>query len=364
MFQSVADFFLTMRKIIPVILLLLLIPLFAWLSYRQQSYYTLDGFAQGTTYRVIYQYPFGWRYMFNRRSAMLQDEIDSLLAGFDRSLSLYVPESVISRVNRNDPGVVADDYFVEIFKTATEVTRKTGGAFDITVGPLVNAWGFGPDGKADPGTVNIDSLLQLVGMDKVVLQGRKLVKKVPGVQLDVNAIAQGYAVDVVGSFLESRGIRNYLIELGGEIRTRGHKINGRPWTVGIDRPVDNNLIPGQDLQVIMECFEINLATSGNYRKFYEKNGVKYAHSIDPRSGYPVLDRLLSVTITAPDCMTADAYATACMVMGLEEGISLVEEMPELEGYFIYSDEKGAFKTWMTEGFRQYLREDQLEPSLQ
>lgn len=352
-----------MRKIIPVALLLLLIPLFAWFAYRQQSYYTVDGFAQGTTYRVIYQYPFGWRYMFNRGSAMLQDEIDSLLAVFDRSLSLYVPESIISRINRNEPGVVVDDYFLEIFKTAAEVTSKTGGAFDITVGPLVNAWGFGPDGPANTDTLNIDSLLQLVGMDKVVLQGRKLVKKVPGVQLDMNAIAQGYAVDVVGRFLESRGIRNYLVEVGGEIRSRGHKTGGQPWTVGIDKPVENNIIPGQNLQVILECFEINLATSGNYRKFYEKNGVKYAHSIDPSSGYPVLDRLLSVTITAPDCMTADAYATACMVLGLEEGIRLVKEMPELEGYFIYSDENGAFRTWMTEGFRQYLQEDHsVEPT--
>lgn len=349
-----------MRKIIPALLLLLLIPLFAWLSYRQQSYYTVDGFAQGTTYRIIYQYPFGWRYMFNRRSTMLQEEIDSLLVGFDRSLSLYVPESVISRINRNDPEVEVDDYFLEIFRTATEVSRKTSGAFDITVGPLVNAWGFGPEGFADTGSVNIDSLLQLVGMDKVVLEGRKLVKKVPGVQLDVNAIAQGYAVDVVGGFLESRGIRNYLVELGGEVRSRGHKTGRQPWLVGIDKPVDNNIVPGQNLQVILECFEINLATSGNYRKFYEKNGVKYAHSIDPRSGYPVMDRLLSVTITAPDCMTADAYATACMVMGMEEGSRLIQDMTEMEGYFIYSDKHGAFKTWMTEGFRQYLREDQTE----
>ncbi len=347
-----------MRKYILVLVLLLVIPLFSYLRYRQEAYIAINGFAQGTTYRVIYRFPFGLKYIIDRRTAYLDEEIDSILLAFDRSLSVYRPESIISRINRDEPGVKVDDLFREVFQKSEQVTLDTDGAFDITVGPLVRAWGFGPEGLEDEENVNVDSLLQYVGMNKVKLEGDTIVKALPGIQLDVNAIAQGYSVDLLSRFLENKGIRNYLVEVGGEINTRGHKQGGLPWSIGVDKPVDNNMIPGEDLQVILHFHDISLATSGNYRKFYEKNGVKYAHSIDPRTGYPARDRLLSVTLTAEDCMTADAYATACMVIGLDKSIRLIESHPNLEGYLIYSDENGAFRVYMTDAFSQYIAEDQ------
>ena len=311
------------------------------------TYIKLAGFTQGTTYHITYK---------SKDKLNLQDKIDTLLADFDRSLSAYLPGSVIDRVNRNDTSVRPDDHFLRVFHKAQEVYETTDGAFDITVAPIVNAWGFGFTEKADVDSNMIDSLLQYVGMNKIRLEEEKIVKKYPGTMLDVNAIAQGYSVDVVADFLDQKGIRHYLVEIGGEVRTKGRNPEFRLWTVGIDKPVDNNFIPGEMLQAKLQLKNSSLATSGNYRKFYEENGIKYAHSINPKTGYPVLSNLLSVTVQASDCMTADAYATAFMVMGLERTLQFLSEHKELQTFLIYSDMDGQIKTFTTKILKRHIRE--------
>jgi thiamine biosynthesis lipoprotein len=311
------------------------------------EYIKLAGFTQGTSYHITYE---------SRDSIDLQYTIDSLLADFDSTFSIYIPGSVISRINRNEYGIVINDYFIRVFNKAYEVYKATDGAFDITVAPLVNAWGFGFTEKADVDSAMIDSLLQYVGMEKVAIRDGRVIKKYRETMLDCNAIAQGYAVDVIAFFLDKKDIRNYLVEVGGEIRTKGVNPEGNMWRIGIDRPDEKNIIPGAFLQAIVELQNRSLATSGNYRKFYEINGIKYAHSIDPKTGYPVMKRLLSATVLADDCITADAYATALMVMGMDRGKELLSEHKELEAYLIYSDDEGNYRTYFTPGLKRYLYE--------
>jgi thiamine biosynthesis lipoprotein len=265
---------------------------------------------------------------------------------------------VISRINNNDKDVKVDSLFRKVFNKAKEVNELSDGAFDITVGPIVNAWGFGPELRVKIDSALIDSLIQFVGMNKVRIEKERVIKSDPGVKLDVNAIAQGYSVDIIAGFLSDKGIKNYLVEIGGEISAVGTKKKGTPWKVGVDKPYDNNYIPGQDLQVILAMKDNSMATSGNYRKFFEENGVKYSHSIDPKTGYPVRHNLLSVTVTAPDCMSADAFATAFIIMGMEKSIKLVKKLDGIEAYFIYSDDKGDFFTEFTDGFREIIIEVQ------
>jgi FAD:protein FMN transferase len=231
----------------------------------------------------------------------------------------------------------------------------TAGAFDITVGPLVRAWGFGPDVHKNFSESKRDSLMKLVGMEKVSLINGRLIKSDPGIYLDVNAIAQGYSVDVASRYFDNLGISNYLIEIGGEVRARGKKA-GALWRIGIDRPDDNNMSPGQTLQAIVKIADKALATSGNYRKFYIEDGIKYSHEIDPKTGYPAKNTLLSVTIIAGECAMADGIATACMVMGKDKTIEFLGAHPEFEAYLIYSDDSGNFKTWISEKLKKYISE--------
>lgn len=311
---------------------------------------TIDGFTQGTTYHIVFEQGS----IIKPGTPISKYQIDSLLADFDLSLSSYHPNSIISRINRNEPSVLLDDYFIKVFNISFEVYKATDGIFDLTVAPLVNAWGFGPEESSGSDSLTIDSLMQFVGMNKVRISENYLVKDLDGIKLDVNAVAQGYSVDVVGSFIEEKGIKNYLVEIGGEVRARGRKLHGKSWRVGIDKPYENNFDPGEDLQEILIMDDMSLATSGNYRKFYVKDGVKYSHSIDPGTGYPVMDRLLSATIVSRECIYADAYATACMIMGLEESIKLVNSNEMLEAYFVYSGESGEFQIQFTDGFEKYI----------
>ncbi|NJK85167.1 MAG: FAD:protein FMN transferase [Bacteroidales bacterium] len=257
-------------------------------------------------------------------------------------MSTYVPNSIISRFNRNETGVIPDEHFLTIYKKAVEVNKKTNGAFDITVAPIVNAWGFGYTEKNDADSAKIDSLLQYVGMDKLILEGKTIQKKDPNVMFDFNAIAQGYSVDLVADFLESKGISAYMVEIGGEIKAKGKNPKNSKWRIGIDRPIDNNVIPGATLQNIIEISNYSLATSGNYRKFIEKEGRKYGHIINPKTGYPEYSNMLSVTVIAKDCMVADAYATSFMVMGKDKTIEFLNNNRELEAYLIFSDDSGNF----------------------
>jgi thiamine biosynthesis lipoprotein len=300
---------------------------------------SFTGFAQGTTYSIVYEN--------NKRinADDLKEKVEKILSDFDMSLSLYKDNSVISRINRNED-VLPDSYFTEVFKKSSEVYRMTDGAFDITVAPLVKAWGFGPNERKDFSESKLDSLLNLIGMDKISIVNGRLVKENPAITLDVNAIAQGYSVDVLYDAFNNLGFKNYLVEIGGEVRARGTKA-GSKWRIGIDRPVDNNMSPGEDLEAVVRISDEALATSGNYRKFYVEDGIKYSHTINPKTGYPAKNRLLSATIIAGDCAMADAIATACMVMGKEVAIDFITKNTNFKAYFVFSDDAGNMRTWVS-----------------
>jgi thiamine biosynthesis lipoprotein len=222
--------------------------------------------------------------------------------------------------------------------------------------PLVRAWGFGPDEHKNFDKSKLDSLLSLVGFGKIELRDGLLIKSDPRITLDVNAIAQGYTVDVICRAFDKAGITNYLVEVGGELRTKGTK-EGEPWKIGIDKPVDDNMVPGAELQAVIKLTGKALATSGNYRKFYIEDGVKYSHTIDPKTGYPAKNRLLSATIIASDCTTADGIATACMVMGVEKAISFIKNNREIEGYLVYSDDDGSYRSWISDELGKDISEE-------
>lgn len=298
-----------------------------------------NGFTQGTTYSIVYD---------NNKKidpAELKEKVEKILADFDMSLSLYKDSSILTRINRNED-VVTDSFFNEVFAKSASISEMTGGAFDVTVGPLVKAWGFGPDEHKNFDVSRLDSLLSLVGMDKVSLVNGHVIKNNPGIMLDFNAIAQGFSVDVICKFFDGLGLHNYLIEIGGEVRAKGTK-GGAKWRIGIDRPEENNMSPGENLEAVIGITDEALATSGNYRKFYVENGVKYSHTINPKTGYPAKNNLLSATILADECATADGIATACMVMGKEASIEFIENNPQFRAFLVFSDDQGNFKTWIS-----------------
>jgi FAD:protein FMN transferase len=308
----------------------------------------ISGFAQGTTYHIKY---------YDEKNRDLQKEIDQLLDNFNKSVSLYDSTSIISRVNNNEKNVVLDEYFKACFNKSMDVSKTTDGAFDATVGPLVSSWGFSYKQKIKMDSLTVDSILKFVGYNLVEIKNGKVVKKDPRVKLDFNALAQGYSVDLVSRFLDSHNISNYLVEIGGEVYAKGKKSNGDFWTVGVEKP-ENNPENQNPLIATVKLENKALNTSGNYRKFYIENGVKYSHEINPKSGYPAHNSLLSATVLADDCMTADAYATAFMVMGLEKSIKFLSEHKELMGYLIYTDEKNNYKIYESAGFKEILTEEE------
>ncbi len=307
----------------------------------------IAGETQGTYYAITY---------YADDSISLHPAIDSLLHRFDSTASTYKPNSIISRLNNNDPHARADEMFGIIFRKSMEVSEKTYGAFDITVGPLVNAWGFGLSNRLKMDQHIVDSLKPLVGYHKVKLNNGKLLKTDPRIRIDFNAIAQGYAVDVVGAFLDSKGIQSYIIDIGGEVLARRSKPGGEKWSVAIEMPT-RQADDERTVQAVVMLQDMAISTSGSYRKFYEENGIRYSHTIDPASGYPVVHSLLSVSVMASDCMTADAYATALMVMGVEKGKEFLKHSKGLEAYFIYSAPDSSMKTYCTKGFEKLLKKD-------
>lgn len=331
-----------MKKIRQTLCCLVIVLLTFSCTPSKTVYVRNEGMVFGTTYHLIYQ-----------SKEDLHSEIKLKYNEFDLSLSTYNKESVISKVNKNVP-VEADAYFLKLFNAAKKISAHTHGAFDMTVAPLVNAWGFGFTNKDSISTELIDSLRQYIGMDKVWLEGKQVKKANEAVMLDASAIAKGYAVDVIADFLEAKGIDNYMVEIGGEIRMRGKNHKGVAWRVGIDKPIDDPKVLKRDLQAIISIDNGALATSGNYRNFYYENGRKYAHTIDPATGYPVQHELLSASVIAKDCMTADAYATAFMVMGLEKSKALVESTSGLEAYFIASTGEENYEIVCTRGFEKLL----------
>jgi thiamine biosynthesis lipoprotein len=303
----------------------------------------LQGEAQGTYYAISY-------YDSLHRNLKLQ--IDSLLAAFDQSASNYQDSSIISMVNKNMP-VELDEIFVGNFKLAQRVSQMTNGSFDITVRPLVELWGFGHKAPEEVSAAEVDSVMRFVGYQKVTLQDNRIDKTDERIQLDFNAIAQGYSVDVVGAFLSDLGIDNYLIDIGGEVLAKGFKPDHQSWKVGVERP-EENVQYGSDLSAIVQLNNQALATSGNYRKFYEKDGVKYSHTIDPKSGYPIRSTLLSATVMTQKAAMADALATAFMVMGLQKSKEFLEVNSDIEALLIYSDDSGKYQIYMTAKMEQWV----------
>jgi len=321
--------------------------LFANCNRETEKTYKLGGQAQGTTWHLTYR---------SANNIDIKPAIDSLFKKIDSSLSTYLPVSIISRINQNDTTVIADDHFVDVFNQSIRVSEATHGIFDITVAPVINAWGFGFSKKARVDSAMIDSLLDFVGYKKLRLEGKKLIKEIPQSMLDFNAIAPGYTVDILAAYLETRGISSYLVELGGEVRAKGKKNKEDDWMVGIDQP-NEEPTDGRPLKAVIQLKDRALATSGNYRKFYVEDGKKRAHIIDPHTGYPAKHNLLSATVLAADCATADAYATAFMVMGVEKAKQFLVENRELqlEVFFIY-DENGLSKTFNSETLKEWIKE--------
>ncbi len=303
-----------------------------------------SGMVFGTVYNISYE-----------ASESYKTAIDSALAAVDRSLSPFNEKSVITAVNQNQP-VELDDMFISVFELARHVSQDTQGAFDITAAPLVNAWGFGFKSGAMPNATQLDSLRQLVGYEKVRLADGRLVKDDPRVMLDCSAIAKGYGVDVVADVLRSHGVENLMVEIGGEIVCRGNNSQGKTWSIGVSKPTDDSLAVNNELQTILSFTDKAMATSGNYRNFYYKDGRKYAHTIDPHSGKPVQHSLLSATVIAPTCAEADAYATSFMVMGIEKARQVLKRHNDLEAYFIYTNDKGELAVWFTPAMKKYIKE--------
>ena len=317
---------------------------FSFWNFSQSTPIYLEGETQGTSYHITY---------YDSSQRDVQGDIEEIFADFDYSVSTYNPYSLISRVNRNDSTVKVDAYFIACFNKAKEIWKNTDGAFDPTVYPLVNAWGFGPGKKQHIEQVLIDSILVFVGFEKIQLVGNKVIKKDPRVGLDFNAFAQGYSVDVIAQFLLSKGIKNFVVEIGGEVYANGKIDNNGCWLVGIEEPTDNQET-NNELYLIVELENQALATSGNYRKYIVENGVKYAHHIDPKTGYPAKNNLLSASILATECISSDANATGVLVMGLEKAITFLAAHPELQAYLIYSDENGNYKVYQTPGMKSII----------
>ncbi len=314
--------------------------------YAQTEPIKIAGNAQGSTYHITY---------FDKQNRDLQPEIEKILSDFDKSVSTYLPSSIISKINSNKKDVKADKYFTTCFNKAKEVWKNTDGAFDPTVYPLVNAWGFGPGKKQNIEKEKIDSMLKFVGFDLIELKGNTVVKKDPRVGLDFNAFAQGYSVDVVSDFLNSKGIFSYIVEIGGEVYAKGKKPNGDNWSIGIEKPIENK-DSVNPIKAIVKLENMAVSTSGNYRRFFIENGIRYGHHIDPKTGYPTKNNLLSATVFAKECISSDANATGILVLGLEKAKKFLEMHPELQAYLIYSDEKGNYQIYETPGVKSFVTE--------
>ena len=318
-------------------LLFLIVGSIIIISENRPTYRTQQGKIFGTLYTVTYEH-----------NADLQTEIVAAMQAVDNSLSPFNKQSIITAINNND-SIEADTLFCEVFRTAKQIYTESHGAFDPTVAPLVNAWGFGFKKGTDICSATIDSLCQLVGFDRITLNGNQVTKDDERIQLDFSAIAKGFGSDCVAHVLDSHGIKNYMVEIGGEVVVKGHNKNGNPWGIGITKPIDDSLSVTQELQTVLRLTDCAIATSGNYRNFYYKDGVKYAHTIDPRTGYPVQHSLLSATVIADNCMRADALATAFMVLGVDSAMAYCERHPEIEGYFIVAADSGRYKILSTLG---------------
>ena len=311
---------------VPFLLLLIAGTVFVIRQQHAMPYQHHQGFVFGTGYNVSYQ-----------ADENLQPAIEAELAKVDGEFSMFNDSSTVSRMNRGEHPQPSP-MFTEVYELAQTVSKETDGAFDITVAPLVNAWGFGFKHEQLPTRKQVDSLL--------------LVRD----QFDFAAIAKGYGCDVIARLMQQRGIQNYMIEIGGEVITKGISPSRVPWRIGVVKPTEDSLGTGGELLATLNLSDCSMATSGNYRNFYYKDGKKYAHTIDPHTGYPVQHSLLSATVLAPNCATADAYATSFMVMGLDKARELLSRHTELMAYFIYTDEQGQLAVWYSPALKDKIQE--------
>lgn len=318
---------------LPFLLFLLLGTIFIIRHQRNTPYQHNTGYIFGTVYHITYQY-----------DTDLNAEILAELNKVDASLSMFNKQSVITRVNNNQ-NIEVNDMFTDVFTLAEKISNDTNGAFDITVAPLVNAWGFGFKNGQLPTRAMVDSLKTFVGYKRVTLIDKHVKKDDPRTTLDCGAIAKGYGCDMVAELLRRKGVANFMVEIGGEVVTCGISDRRLPWKIGVTKPSDDSLNQNQELQAVLNVTDKAMATSGNYRNFYYKDGKKYAHTIDPHTGFPVQHSLLSATVLADRCAVADAYATSFMVMGIEKAKEVLKRNPKLMAYFIYADEKGNYKVW-------------------
>ena len=314
-----------------------------------EKVYLIEGEAQGSTYHIKY---------IAERDENLKPAIDSILEVIDRSMSTYRSDSAISKINQGDTTVVVDEHFRKVFEASQQIWQESEGLFDPTVGVLVNAWGFGKQkiSEADlPTDKKIDSLRKYVGFDKVALTEKNLIKKrYTEILFDFNAIAQGYTSDVVANYLSARGIKNYIVEIAGEMYLKGkNTVEDKSWTIGVENPLKP--LDDRDLVATIQFTNQGLATSGNYRKVWtDSNGRKYVHSINPLTGRATQSDVLSATVVAPSTMLADGYATMFMVMGLAKSKAFLEKHPDLAVLLVYSDDKHQEATYKTKSFEKLI----------
>ena len=301
----------------------------------------IEGNAIGTTFTIRY---------LDAGTHNYENKIDSLIAAINKSASTYIPTSDLSKINKGDTTVVADANLQEVFIKSEKIYKETEGAFDPTVGILVNAWGFGPEKPIENmDSVTVAALLKFVGYDKVRLENGKIKKLYPEIYLDYNAIAKGYLVDMVSRMFEKNGVANYMVEIGGEIRARGKNEKGTPWKIAIENP---NTDGSRSFATVIELKNESIATSGNYRKYkIKEDGTKYVHTINPKTGYAKESNLLSASvISKSDCADVDGYATAFMEMGFEKSKDFLKNHPELKAFLIFVDDKGAMQTYKSDNF--------------
>ena len=328
-----------MRKYIFIISTLLLF------SCKEQPKKTnYSGITQGSYFSITY---------YDESGRTFESEFDSIFDAVENSVSLWDENSIIRKVNRNED-VVVDKVFRDNFEWAKKASEFSDGAFDATIGPLVAAWGFHYKKEMEMTPAMVDSIRQLVDFKKIEIIDNKVVKAKPNMTLDFNAVAQGYTADLIGTFLEEKGVTNYLVDVGGEIMARGGKPNGENWIIGIEKPSEN-YDSERNVQLKITLKDKGIVTSGNYRKYIEKDGVRYSHSIDPKTGYPVPQNLLSATVIADNAAWADCLASICMIVGKDKALQMLEDNADIEGYLIFADEDGTIKTTSTSGFKEYIK---------
>lgn len=305
------------------------------------KYYTNEGQIFGTTYHITYA-----------GTNDLDKEIRAELQRVDDALSMFNKQSVLSKFNRNEKYDVSNARFNDVVRLSLQLSRETDGAFDITVAPLVNEWGFGFKHRERINASKIDSLRAFVGYDKLFYEGDRLNKRDSRVTIDCGAVAKGYGVDCVARLLSSKGCTNYMVEIGGEVVVKGKNAKGKKWTIGINKPVDDSTKTVNEVQSILHVSDCGIATSGNYRNFYYVDGRKVSHTIDPKTGQPVQHSLLSATVLTPSCAKSDALATSFMVMGLDRAKVFLAKHKDVQAYFIFADGQGKYNVWMTEGMQK------------